>query len=88
MDMRGHTGGVSSLNIGVLTAKSNKQKTNPRSFNESEVIGNSGYLPYNIWYEYFLEAQGHPMKLNILWQDNEVEDKMVKKGKMSCSSKS
>ena len=57
MEMRGHAGGVSTFDIGVFMAMLIKQKTNSRNSNESEVIGNSEYLPYNIWYENFLEGQ-------------------------------
>ena len=58
MDMRGHTGGVSIFDTGVLMAQSSKHKTNSRSSNALEVIGNIHYLPYSFWYEYFLEAKG------------------------------
>ena len=88
LDMRGHTGGVISFGTGIIHAKSSKQKMNSRSPNETEVTGNSEYLPYNIWVEYFIEAQGYPIKSNIVWQDNEGAEKMAKNGTMSCSSKS
>ena len=51
MDMKGHTGGVSTFDIGVLTANSSKHKMNSRISNKPEVIVNIKYLPYNIWYE-------------------------------------
>ena len=41
MDMRGHTGGVSTFGMGVLLAKLSKQKINLISSNKLEVIGNS-----------------------------------------------
>ena len=46
------------------------------------------YLPYKIWYEYFLESQGYATKSNILWKDNEAADKKANKEKKSLSSKS
>lgn len=55
-DMRGHTGGAITFGTGIINSKSSKQKMNSRSSNETEVIGNSEYLPYNIWFEYFMEA--------------------------------
>lgn len=60
-DMRGHTGGLFTFGIGILNAKSRKHKMNSRSSNKTEVIENNEYLPYNIWFEYFMEAQGHPL---------------------------
>ncbi len=58
MDMRGHTGGVITMGTGVLHGRGSKQKMNSRSSNETEVIGNSEYLPFNIWFTNFLTAQG------------------------------
>ena len=48
-NMRGHTGGVITFGTGVINTKSSKQKMNTRSSNEAEVVGNSEYLPTNIW---------------------------------------
>ena len=87
LDMRGHTGVVSNVGIGVLTSNLSKQKMNSISSNKSEVIGNSEYLTYKIWCEYFLESQGYPMKTNILWQYSEAVEEMAKYRKMPCSSK-
>ena len=49
-DMRGHTGVVTTFGTGILSAKSS-QKINSKSSTKSEVIGNSKYLPFVIWYE-------------------------------------
>ena len=87
-DMKGHTGGVTMFGTGVVNVKSSKQKMNSQSSTETEVIGNSEYLPYNIWFENFMEAQGYPLSSNIIWQDNEDAERMAKNGKMSCSRKS
>ena len=35
-----------------------------------------------------MEAQGYPLKSNVLWKDNEGAERMAKNGKLSCSSKS
>ena len=88
MDMCGHTGGAVSLGTGIVHGKGSKQKMNSRSSTETEVIGNSEYLPYSIFCEYFLEAQGRKIKSHILWQDNEGAEKMAKHGRNSCSSRS
>jgi len=87
-DMRGHTGGLVSLGTGILAPKCSKQKMNSRSTNETEVIGNSEFLPYNIWYDHFIEAQGTKLKKNIWHQDNEGAEKMAKNGRLSCGSNS
>ena len=87
-DMRGHTGGLITFGTGILSPRSSKQKMNSRSSNETEVIGNSEYLPTNIWHEHFLEAQGYPIKYNYFFQDNEGAEKMAKNGRLSCGSNS
>jgi len=35
---------------------------NSKSTNETEVIGDSEYLPYAIWVEYFMDEQGRKSK--------------------------
>ena len=47
-NMRGHTGGTMSMGLGTLHCKSPKQKLNTRSSTESELVGVSEYLPYDI----------------------------------------
>jgi len=58
-DMRGHTGGATTFGTGIIDQKSSKQKMNTRSSTETEVVGNSEYLPKNIYFEMFMEAQGY-----------------------------
>ena len=69
-DMKGHTGGTITFGTGVVSVKSSKQKMNSQGSNETEVIGNSKYLPFNIWFQYFMEDQGYTLDSNLLWQDN------------------
>ena len=47
-DMKGHTGGVMSFGTGIVHGKASKQKLNTKSSTETEVVGTSDYLPYNI----------------------------------------
>ena len=42
-NMRIHTGGVMSMGLGVVHAKSSKQKLNTKSSTEAEVVGMSDY---------------------------------------------
>ena len=87
-DMRGHTGGVTSLGRGAVFHGSMKQKSNTKSSTESEVVGVSNYLPHTIWAKYFLMEQGYNLSRNIFYQDNTSAIKMIKNGKQSCSGKS
>lgn len=86
--MRGQTGGVISMGTGIIHGKASKHKMNSRISNETEIIGDSEYLPYGIWVEYFMDKQGRRLKRHVLWQDNEGAEKMCENGKRSCSSKS
>ena len=47
--MRSHTGGAMSLGFGLIHGNSSKQKINIKSSTEAELVGNSEYIPYNIW---------------------------------------
>ena len=87
-DMRGHTGGLMSLGVGVFNQKSTKQKLNTKSSTETEVVGASDYLPYTIWTKRFLEAQGYKINTNVFYQDNQSAMKMEMNGKASCGEKS
>ena len=87
-DMKGHTGGVMTMGGGILHCKSSTQKINTKSTTESELVGVSEYLPYNIWYMLFLGAQGYTIKNNVLFQDNESAIKMERNGRNSCTGNS
>jgi hypothetical protein len=42
---------------------------------ESELVGVSGYFPYDIWMVLFYKYQGYDISLNILFQHNTVGNK-------------
>jgi len=87
-DMRGHTGGVISVGPGVINSKSTKQKLNTKSSTETEIVGASDFLPWSVWTKRFMEAQGHTIKSNIYYQDNESAIRIEKNGRQSCGEKS
>ena len=87
-NIRGHTGGVMSMGLGAIHCKSSSQKINTTSTTESELVGVSEYLPYDIWYILFYASQGYNIDLNILFQDNESAIKMEKNGRNSCTGNS
>ena len=87
-DMRSHTGGMMSLGHGAVHCRSAKQKLNTKSSTESELVGLSDYLPYNIWTRMFLEEQGYALKSNVIFQDNTSTIKMSTNGRTSCTGNS
>ena len=52
-----HTEGNMSMGIGKLHNKSSKQKFNTKSSTESEYVGVSEYLPYDLWQVIFLSSK-------------------------------
>ena len=74
-----------SMGWGSIHAKSNKQKLNTKSSTESELVGLSDYLPYNIWWINFLDKQGFKVVNNTLYQDNQSTIRMAKNGRNSCT---
>ena len=86
-DMRGHTGGTTSLGRGLVIHNSMKQRINTKSSTESEIVGVSDYLSYSIWAGYFLRAQGYEVKRNIFFQDNTSAITLLKNGRNSCNGK-
>ena len=87
-DMKSHTGGAMSFGLGVLNAKSRKQRLNVKSSTEAEVVGASDYLPWVIWVAKFMKYQGYNIDSNIFYQDNQSAMKMEKNGRKSCGEKS
>ena len=69
-DFRSHTGGSFTLGKGSLTNISRKQGLNTRSSTEAEVVAADEVVGPMLWTGLFLEAQGYPLKENILYQDN------------------
>ena len=88
MNKRGHTGGIISMGTGALHCKSSTQKLNTKSTTESELVGVSESLPYDIWFLLFYKEQGYDIDLNILFQDNESAVKMETNGRNSCTGNS
>ena len=87
-NMRSHTGGTMSMGLGVVHAKSSKQKLNTKSSTEAEVVGTSDYLPHNLHFTMFLREQGYPIDSNVMYQDNQSAIRMITNGRMSCTSNS
>ena len=55
---------------GAIVTSYTKKKLNLRSFTESELIGVDNKIIKMVWMKHFMEWQGFPVKLNIIYQDN------------------
>ena len=87
-NMRSQTGGTMSMGWGTIHCKSSKQKLNTKSSTESELVGLSEYLPYNLWWINFLKGQGYIISNNVIYQDNESTIRMARNGRNSCTGNS
>ena len=54
----------------AITSLHRKQCMSTRSSTEPEVVATDEIISPMIWTQLFLEAQGYPVKENILYQDN------------------
>ena len=77
-----------SFGLGLVHCRSGKQKLNTKSSTESEVVGTSNYVPYNVYLKNFIEAQGQVLKNNVIYLDNQSAMKMEKNGRNSCTGNS
>ena len=57
---------------------------NTRSTTESELVGVSEYLPYDLWQVNFYKYQGYDIMKNVIFQDNQSAMKMEVNGRNSC----
>jgi hypothetical protein len=74
-----------SMERGAMSSMSKKQKINTRSSTEAELVGADDAMPQIMWTKYFIEAQGHGISKNILYQDNLSTMLLEKNGKQSSS---
>lgn len=87
-NMCSHMGGLMSMEIGLIHAKSPMNKINTKSTTEAELVSVGEYLPHNIWFMHFMEAQRYKLKDNVLFQDNKSAILMEKNGRNSCTGNS
>jgi hypothetical protein len=80
-NMRGHTGGRSTLGRGFPISVSTKQKLNMRSSTESLLVGVHDMMPIICWTRYFLLSQGCRIIENLLLQDNKSSILLERNGR-------
>ena len=86
-DFKSHTGGLMTFGQGCPINKSAKQKLNTRSSTEGELVAANDMATMILWTKLFMEAQGHEIKQNILFQDNKSTILLENNGKRSSSQR-
>jgi hypothetical protein len=86
-DMKSHTGATMTLGGGIVISESTKQKVNARSSTQSELVAADDTLSKILWTKKFIEAQGHEVKANIVFQDNTSTMKLELNGKASSGKR-
>jgi hypothetical protein len=86
-DMKGHTGGTMTMGKGSIYSTANGQKLVARSSTESELIAVYDVLPQVLWTDHFLNAQGHTVRHNLVYQDNKSSILLEKNGRRSSSKR-
>jgi hypothetical protein len=87
-DMRSHSKAIITLGEDAIISESTKQNVNAQSLTESEMIAVDNTISKLLWTKCFIEAQGHDVKANIIYQGNtsamklEVNSK-ARSGKMT-----
>ena len=87
LDFKSHTGGAMSYGGGTPITILRKQKLNTRSSTKAKLVGANDVSVMILWTKLFMEAQGYPIKRNILYQDNKSTILLEQNGKRSSSKR-
>ena len=84
-DFKSHTGAMQHFigGKGAMQNTSAKQKLNTSSSTMAASVGADRVLPMALWTPLFVEAQGHCIDKNKVWQDNRSSILSEKNGKTS-----
>ncbi|MGC9193777.1 MAG: Ty1/Copia family ribonuclease HI [Thermoplasmata archaeon] len=86
-DLKSHTGAVMTYRGGAAQSISRKHKLNTRSSTEAELVAADDTATMILWTKLFMEAQGHPIEKNILYQDNKSTILLGNNGKRRTSER-
>ena len=86
-DMRSHTGAYMTFGKGMIDGSSKTQKINTTSSTEAKVVAVHENMPAILWTQYFIAAQGYPLKPTKLHQDNTSAELLQTNGRASSSKR-
>ncbi len=76
-----------TMGRGFPISVSTKQKLNPKSLTESELVGVEDMMPIMLWTCYFLLSQGYGVIKNLLLQDNKNSILLERNGNASTGKR-
>ena len=77
-----------SMGKGAIVNLARKHKMNGGSSTKSELVSIADVLGMILWYKYFMEDQGYPMKNNVFYQNNKSTILLAKNGRISAGKNS
>ena len=77
-----------ALGTGIIQGKVTIQKISTKISIELDVVGARNYVPWIVWANWFLAAQGYAPRRIIFYQDNQSSMKMENSGQRLCREKS
>jgi len=86
-DFKSHTGGGVTMGNGFPISNSCKQRLNTRSSTDSKLVGADNMSQLLLWTDLFMAAQGHPIKENILYEDNKSTILLLSNSKQSSTKR-
>ena len=84
-DMKSHTGIFMTIGKGGAYTASCKQKINTKSSTEAELVAIDDAMAQILWTRHFLAAQGVPVPVTTIYQDNKSTILLSENGKGSSS---
>ena len=84
-NMRIHTCGAIPMGYSIIHVNDSKHKINVKSSTETELVGVSEYIPYNLWLKMFLEEQIYIITDNMIFQDNKIVILVETNGSNLCT---
>ena len=84
-DIKSHMGILMTIGKGGMYTSSCKQKLNTKSSTESELVAIDDAMAQILWTRHFMVAQGKPVPVATIYQDNKSTILLSDNGKASSS---